>query len=190
MPIRRHTIIWTNVGKLLFVPLGTYVNEVEIKIYNVSIEKKIFTISPAKWQPFVSDQNALNVLTSIWGKRSFSCSKRIYITDDVLYSCASFVLPSVFMIECIFDVFIKINIFWINFEFGEWWPIGYFSPIDPLNLYPSYKVISGCAMHHETLKWFYGHAKIDISFDIHIVHNDIHGWSRKTPVCVFILHAI
>ena len=43
--------------------------------------------------------------------------QRWKIATDVPYSCVTFVLPSVFMIECIYDVSNEINIFRLDLIF-------------------------------------------------------------------------
>ena len=59
---RRQAIIWTNVGILLIIPLGTNFSEILMEIYTFSFKKMHLIISSGKWQPYCL---GLNVLTPV-----------------------------------------------------------------------------------------------------------------------------
>ena len=65
-PGRRQTIIWTNIGILLFGPLGTNFSEILIGIQTFSLKKMHLKMSSAKWRPFYLGLNVLSVHWTLW----------------------------------------------------------------------------------------------------------------------------
>ena len=75
-PGRRQAIIWTNVGILLFGPLGTKFNEISNEIHTFSFKKMHLNRSSAKWRPFFLGLNVLSMLL-LW----FYDSNTIYVLN-------------------------------------------------------------------------------------------------------------
>ena len=59
LPGQRYSIIWTNAGILLIVPLGTNFSEILIAILTFSFKEMHLKVSSVKWQPLCL---ALNML--------------------------------------------------------------------------------------------------------------------------------
>ena len=69
LPGQRQAIIWTNVGILLIIPLGTNFSEILIEIYTYSFKKMHLKISSRKWQPYYL---GLHVLMHDFNKPHFT----------------------------------------------------------------------------------------------------------------------
>ena len=90
-PDRRQAIIWTNVGILLIVPLGTNFSEILIEIYTFSFNKMHLKMSSGQCLPFCLGLNVLkmyrwwNEFGVIRGvirqKIGLSCSHMRRVTD-------------------------------------------------------------------------------------------------------------
>ena len=64
-PGRRQAIIWTNNGILLIGSLGTNFNEISIGIQTFSFKKIHLKMSSAKWRPFFSRSQCVNVRANL-----------------------------------------------------------------------------------------------------------------------------
>ena len=62
--VRRHAIIWTNAGMLLFRPLGTNFSEILIEIHTFSFKKMHLKMSSGKWVAILSRLQCVNVCIS------------------------------------------------------------------------------------------------------------------------------
>ena len=62
VPDRRQAIIWTNVGIVLYGPLGTNFSEILIEIHTFSFKKMHMKMSPGKWRPYCLRLNVLRLL--------------------------------------------------------------------------------------------------------------------------------
>ena len=65
LPVGRQTIIWTNAGILLIVPIGTIFNEIVIEIY-IFIQEYLFEIVVCKMVAILSRPQFVNMNCDHW----------------------------------------------------------------------------------------------------------------------------
>ena len=92
-PGRRQAIIWTNVGILLFWPLGRNFSEILIGIQLFSFRKMHSKISSAEWRPFCLGLNELSKLMQLEPWHSFGWQKQKDTNKSNLVTSGSFVKP-------------------------------------------------------------------------------------------------
>ena len=92
-PGRRHAVIWTNAGILLFRNLGSNFSEILIEIDTFSSKKMHLKMSSGKWRPFVSASMCLNSCVSLRWNQLCVCSfhvtpffKIINASDGQIYA--------------------------------------------------------------------------------------------------------
>ena len=65
-PGGRQSIIWTNAGILLIVPLGTIFSDIWTGIQTFSFKKMHVKMSSANWRPFCLGLNMLMITSDFW----------------------------------------------------------------------------------------------------------------------------
>ena len=85
-PGRPQAIIWTNAGILLIGPLGTNLEEIVIKIHNLSFTKMLVKISSAKWRPFCQGEMSQYSCQSL--SRTI-CMQDVHRIRCSLHDCSS-----------------------------------------------------------------------------------------------------
>ena len=91
-PGRCQTIIWTNAGILLIIPLQTNFNEILIEIHKFSFKKIPFKMPSGKWRPFRLGLHVLNrpQTYTVICHTELSLSTRLGHIPSVYYADVSF----------------------------------------------------------------------------------------------------